>query len=324
MPGSRLVVAIAYDGLCLFELGVATELFGLPRPELDVDWYDFRVVAAAPGPLRAIGGITIDATADLDIVERAGTVVLPGWAGPDCQPPEPLLAAIRAAHDGGARLLSICSGVYVLAAAGVLDGRRATTHWRYVDDLCQRYPSIDVDPDVLFVDNGQVLTSAGSAAGIDLGLHLIRRDHGAAVAAAVARRLVMPPQRAGGQAQYTMHPTTTAQVDDRRIGQAMEWAAANLATPMTVADLAERAHMSTRTFARRFRQEMGISPASWLHHRRVRRAQELLETTALPIGVVATEAGFGAAETMRHHFHRVLSTTPSRFRSDFASRSATS
>ncbi len=318
MLENRRVVAVVYDGLCAFEFGVATELFGLPRPELGVDWYDFRVVAAEPGPIRGPGGCTMNASADLRHLRRAGTVVLPGWRDITERPPEPLLDALRAAHRRGARLMSICSGVFVLAAAGLLDGRRATTHWRYGEELATRYPSIDVEPDVLFVDNGEVLTSAGSAAGIDLGLHLIRRDHGAAVASAVARRLVMPPQRVGGQAQFTQHPSTARQLADRRVATAVEWADAHLGESITVADLAGRAHMSTRTFARRFRDEMGTSPASWIHRQRVRRAQELLETTSLTIDSIAHETGFGSPETMRHHFRRELDTTPSRYRTEFA------
>src|SRR6218665_1813019 len=202
-PQSPLVVALAYDGLCTFEFGVAVEAFGLPRPEMGADWYRFAVVGIDAGEMRAAGGVRIVADGDLDLLAEAGTIIVPGWRGIDAPVPEALCRALREAHLRGARILSICSGVFVLAAAGLLAGRRATTHWRYTDALKQRYPDIDVLPDVLYVDEGTVLTSAGSAAGIDLCLHLIRRDYGMVAANMVARRLVVPPHRDGGQAQYT-------------------------------------------------------------------------------------------------------------------------
>jgi AraC family transcriptional regulator, transcriptional activator FtrA len=309
------VVAVAYDGLCTFELGVATELFGLARPELDIDWYDFRVVSIDEGPLRAIGGMTMTASTNLRHVRNAGTIVLPGWRNPSEIPPNRLLDAILAAHDRGARVVSICSGVFVLAATGLLDGLQATTHWRYTDQLIGMYPTIDVRPDVLYIDNGTTLTSAGSAAGIDLGLHLIRRDHGAVVAASVARRLVVPPHRDGGQAQFISNqiaasePTTMAPV--------MDYAKKNLAEPLSVANLARQANMSARTFARRFRDEVGIAPHAWLIKQRLGLAQEMLETTVLSMDDVATQSGFVTAETLRHHFRLELQTTPTRYRAAF-------
>lgn len=322
MPPPNLdVVAIAYDGQCMFELGIATELFGLARPELGVPWYRFRVVAATPGPLRTLGGLRVEAAHDLRHVRRAGTIVLPGWMGRDVPPPAPLLAAIRHAHARGARVMSICSGVYVLAAAGLLDGRTATTHWRYTDHLAAAYPDIDVRPNVLFVDHGDVLTSAGSAAGIDLGLHLIRRDHGADVAAAVARRLVVPPQRDGGQAQFIDHARLAASPADA-LGDTLAWIGRHLADPLTVAHMARHAHQSPRTFARRFVAEVGVTPVQWLVRERVRRAQQLLETTDRSIDEVAALVGFGSAETLRHHFRRIVDTSPSRYRDTFRSREA--
>ena len=200
-PHSR-VVTVVYDGLCTFEYGCVYEIFGLPRPELDRPWYRFEVCAAEPGPLRAAGGLAVQAPGDLGIVERADTVVVPGWKGADVPPPRPLLDGLVRVVERGGRVASICSGVFVLAAAGVLDGRRATTHWRYTETLARRYPRINVDPDVLYVDEGPVLTSAGSAAGLDLCLHIVRRDHGTAVANNVARRLVLAPHRDGGQRQF--------------------------------------------------------------------------------------------------------------------------
>jgi AraC family transcriptional regulator, transcriptional activator FtrA len=319
MIENRRVVAVAYDGLCMFEFGIATELFGLARPELAVDWYDYRVVAAH-SPMRALGGLTIEASTNLRHVRRAGTIVLPGWRDKDELPPSALLSAIRAAHADGARVLSICSGVYVLAATGLLDGLPATTHWRYVDHLAARYPSIDVRPNVLFIDNGSTLTSAGSAAGIDLGLHLIRRDHGAAIAADVARRLVMTPQRDGGQAQFVRHAETPSAARDQRIAEVITWTTANLHRQISVADMAERAHMSTRTFARQFAADRGTSPLAWVLAQRLHRAQSLLERTEASLTEIATATGFATVETMRHHFRRELATTPSRYRAAFATR----
>ncbi len=313
---SRSVVALAYDGLCTFEFGVATELFGLERPELDVDWYDFAVVSVDHGPLSTIAGLTLTAPTDLSLVAEAGTVVVPGWRDPHERPPEALLDALVVAHDNGARLLSICSGVFVLAATGLLDGAPATTHWRYTTALAEAYPAIDVRPDVLFVDNGQVLTSAGSAAGIDLGLHLIRRDHGAEVANTVARRLVVPPQRSGGQAQFIdARPAPPSR--SRSVDPAIEWALGHLAEVITVADLAEAAAMTPRTFARRFRQEVGVTPHRWLVVQRVRLAQRLLETTGSSIDQVAADSGFVTGATLRHHFQREVTASPSVYRARF-------
>lgn len=312
------MVAVAYDGLCTFEFGVATELFGLARPELDVDWYDFEVVAVDDGPLRTLGGMTVTAPTNLGRIESAGTIVLPGWRDPDEPPPERLVAALRDAHARGARLMSICSGVFVLAATGLLDGERATTHWRYVDRLRQQHPSIDVEPDVLYIDNGSVMTSAGSAAGLDLGLHLIRRDHGSAVANAVARRLVIPPHRDGGQAQFIAEPV--APTEESTLAPTMEWAIDHLHEPLTVDDLARHARLGSRTFARRFTNEVGRPPHQWLTRQRVLRAQTLLETTALDVEAVAQRSGFGTAANLRRQFERHTHTTPTRYRARFSDR----
>jgi AraC family transcriptional regulator, transcriptional activator FtrA len=318
MLENRKVVAIAYDGLCAFEFGIATELFGLDRPELGVPWYQYRVVAESPEPIRALGGITLHASHDLRHVRQAGTIVLPGWKNHDTQPPPELIRAIRFAHSKGARIMSICSGVFVLAATGLLDGQPATTHWRYVDHLAANYPAIDVRPNVLFVDNGQTLTSAGSAAGIDLGLHLIRRDFGSSIANEVARRLVVPPQREGGQAQFIRYPTTSSSTDGGPLAATVAWALAHLHEDLTVAVMAERAHMSTRTFARRFVDEIGTTPLAWVLAQRLRLAQQLLETTAKSVNEVALTSGFASVETLRHHFRQSLGTSPSRYRSTFA------
>jgi AraC family transcriptional regulator, transcriptional activator FtrA len=318
MHSNRRVVAVAYDRLCSFEFGIAAELFGLARPELDVPWYEFRVVAAAGGPLRSTGGLELRASTNLRHVREAGLVVLPGWKDKDELPPAPLLQALRSAHDRGARIMSICSGVYVLAATGLMDGLDATTHWRYTDHLAAMYPKISVQPDVLYIDNGQTLTSAGSAAGIDLGLYVIRRDYGAAVAAEVARRLVTPPFREGGQSQFIRRTNLRARPTNDAFGDALVWAERHLDHQPAVADLATRAHMSTRTFARKFVTEIGTTPLAWLLTQRLRRAQELLETTSTPLAEIATMAGFATTETMRHHFRKSLDTSPTRYRASFA------
>lgn len=318
MMPNRKVVAIAYDGLCAFEFGIATELFGLDRPELGVPWYQYRAVAASPGPMRGLGGITIGASSNLRHVREAGTIVLPGWNDKTVSPPVALLRAIRSAHARGARIMSICSGVYVLAATGLLDGLPATTHWRYVADLAQRFPSIDVQPNVLYVDNGQTLTSAGSAAGIDLGLHLIRRDFGSSIAGEVARRLVMAPQREGGQAQFIRYAPERTDGESSGLASTVSWALANLHEPLTVSCLAEMANMSPRTFARKFVDEMGTTPLAWVLTQRLRGAQHLLESTQRSLDDIASASGFFSLETMRHHFRQALGTSPSRYRSSFS------
>ncbi len=314
----RLVV-LAHDRLSTFELGLAVEVFGIPRPEFDFPWYDFAVAAVEPGPLRATGGLRLEVDGGLGLLRRAETIVAPGWRDPEETPPAALLAALRRAQDRGARLVSICSGVFILAAAGLLDGRRATTHWRYGAALARRHPAVRVVPDVLYVDEGQVLTSAGSAAGLDLCLHIVRRDHGAAVANAVARRLVLPAHREGGQAQFIAAPL--AAEGESRLGPLLDWMRSHCEQPHEVAALAARAGMSPRSFARRFKQATGLAPLDWLLRQRVRRAQDLLETSDLPIERIGERCGFGAPETLRHHFRRVLGTTPSAYRRAFGGES---
>ena len=307
------VVALVYDGLCTFEFGCAYEIFGLPRPELHRPWYRFEVCAAEHGPLRAAGGFTIQAPCDLDLIEQADTVIVPGWRGPDAPASPLLLAALSRVVERGGRLASICSGAFLLAAAGVLDGRRATTHWRYADVLARRFPRIKVDADVLYVDEGSVLTSAGSAAGLDLCLHMVRRDHGVAVANCVARRLVLAPHREGGQAQFVERPVVT----DARFSGLLEWLPAHLNEDLCVADLARQAGMSVRNFQRRFREATGSTPGAWLVQQRIARARVLAETTSLTVDEIAMHSGFGAAETLRHHFRRLVGTTPTAYRRTF-------
>ncbi|NRP19619.1 HTH-type transcriptional regulator CdhR [Ensifer adhaerens] len=315
-PANPLVVALAYDGLCTFEFGVAVEMFGLPRPEMGEGWYRFAVAAIEPGELRATGGIRMVADGGLDLLGEAGTIIVPGWRGADTPVPEALCQALRAAHARGARVLSICSGVFVLAAAGLLFGLRATTHWRYTDKLKAAYPDIEVVPDVLYVDSGTVLTSAGSAAGIDLCLHLIRRDFGSEAANRVARRLVVPPHRDGGQAQYIERAVPKVH-ESARLGPLIDRMRAELGEDSSTAVLARSVGMSERTFLRRFEAATGTTPARWLLGERLARARQLLEESALGIEQVADISGFGSTQTLRHHFRQQLSTTPAAYRAMF-------
>lgn len=312
----HLVVALAYDRLCTFEFGCAVELFALDRPELGVEWYDFAVCAVEPGRIRAAGGFTIDAPYAPELIERADTIVIPGWRGADEPVPPALLALLRTAFARGARLCSICSGVFVLAAAGLLDGRRATTHWRYADTLARRFPGIEVLPDDLYVDTGQIITSAGSAAGIDMLLHLIRRDYGAHVGNLVAQRLVVPPHREGGQAQYLPRPM--AHDEKGRLTRLMDFVRAHPADVHTIASMAARAAMSPRTLQRQFQEATGMGPVEWLIRERIAVVKELLEESELALGQVAARAGFGSEESLRHHFRRLAATTPGAYRRRFS------
>ncbi|QJD90646.1 transcriptional regulator FtrA [Duganella dendranthematis] len=314
----HLVVALAYDRLCTFEFGCTVELFALERPELDVDWYDFAVCAVEQGPIRAAGGITVQAPYAPELLALADTIIIPGWRDADELPPPQLLDWLRAAHARGARLCSICSGVFVLAAAGLLDGQRATTHWRYAERLAQRYPLIDVQPDHLYVDNGQVITAAGSAAGLDMLLHLVRRDHGAKVGNLVAQRLVVAPHREGGQAQFLPRPM--AQGEQGRLSKLLDWLRSHPAQPHTVASMAERAAMSPRTLQRQFQQATGFGPVEWLIRERVAIVKEMLEDPDVPLTQIAERAGFGSEESLRHHFRRLAATTPGAYRKRFVLR----
>nr|WP_029030616.1 transcriptional regulator FtrA [Salinarimonas rosea] len=320
-PDNRLVVALAYDGLCTFEFGVAVEIFGLARPEMGHGWYRFAVAAAEPGPLRAAGGVRVLCDGGPELLDEAGTIVVPGWRGADAPVPEAIRDALRRAHARGARILSLCSGVFVLAAAGLLAGRACTTHWRYADALADAYPDLTVRPDVLYVDEGAVLTSAGSAAGIDLCLHLIRRDFGAQAANSVARRLVVPPHRDGGQAQFVEAPVPRAR-EGARLGPLLDRLRASLDRPYTIAAMAGEAGMSARTFQRRFEATTGHAPGEWLVRERLARARTLLETTDARLDDIAAACGFGTLATLRHHFRTRLATSPGAYRRRFRGRAA--
>lgn len=315
-PLNRLVAVVVYDGLCTFEFGIAAEVFGLPRPEMGDDWYSFLTCAADEGSLQAGGGLRVTAEAGLDRLADAGTIIIPGWKGADISPPESLLLSLRDGHARGARLVSICSGAFVLAATGLLDGKRATTHWRYADKLRQSYPAIQVDPNVLYVDEGQILTSAGSAAGVDLLLHLVRRDFGSEAANRVARRLVMSPHRDGGQAQFIEHPVPPR--PNGRLAPLLDAMRGRLEQSLTIAELAREAAMSDRTFLRRFREMTGTTPGEWLIGARLDRAKQLLEGEPRGVEEIAQLAGFGSAATLRHHFRQRIGIGPGDYRRRFA------
>nr|WP_062207589.1 helix-turn-helix domain-containing protein [Streptomyces sp. NBRC 109706] len=306
------VALVVTEGMLPLELSLAQEVFGADINGVPEPWY--RVSVHAAGPVR-IGRFQVLPDAGLDQLPYAGTVIVPGWADVDEAPPAALVEAVRAAHRAGARIVSLCTGAFVLAAAGLLDGHRATTHWAHTDTLAARHPGIEVDPDVLYVDNGQVLTSAGKAAALDLCLHLVRRDHGSAVANTVARNLVVPPHRAGGQAQFVAAPVPAR--DDHPLAELLPWALERLDQPLTVEDLARRAHLSTRQLGRHFRAATGTTPLRWLLTQRVRRAQELLETTGESVDAIAVATGLGTATTLRRHFHRTLGVPPDTYRRTF-------
>lgn len=313
---SHRVVAVAYDNLCTFEFGCTVEVFALHRPEIEGPWYDFAVCSAERNAIRAMGGIRVHTRHSLSLLDRADTIVIPGWRDADEIPPVALLTKIRAAYARGARLCTICSGVFVLAAAGILSGKRVTTHWRYAEILAQRFPDIQVEPEALYVDEGQILTSAGSAAGLDMFLHLIRRDHGARIANMVAKRLVIPPHRDGGQAQFIPRPV--ADTEENRISRLLDWLRAHPAQHHTLTSLARKASMSTRSLQRKFKQCTGIAPYAWLTRERISMAKELLEAGRVPLSRVAEKVGFESAESFRRHFRLIAGVSPAAYRKQFS------
>src|SRR5437667_1458073 len=300
----HLVAAVVSGEVAPFELAVACEVFGIDRSDLGVPWYRFMVCAAEPPPLRTSSGFTIDTPYGIDDLRRADTIVVPAPGLSSRARLEPLLEALRRAHARGARIMSVCTGAFVLAEAGLLDGRRVTTHWAHAEELARRYPKVHVDPGVLYVDDGDILTSAGTAAGIDLCLHIVRLDYGADIANYVARRMVVPPHRDGGQAQFVADPVPDLAPEDP-FATTLVWVMEHLHEPLVVDDLARRSAMSPRSFARRFRATTGTTPHQWLLRQRVLLAQRLLETTDLPVEVIAARSGFGTAANLRQHFQRL-------------------
>ncbi|PZG13689.1 helix-turn-helix domain-containing protein [Nonomuraea aridisoli] len=311
---STVALAVT-DGMLHFELSLAYEVFGAELTGLADPWYS--VVVCGSDAVR-VGRFRVEPDHGLDHLRRADTVIVPGWADVEVNPPADLVDAVRAAHEAGARVASLCTGAFVLAAAGLLDGKRATTHWAHARDLAERHPEVEVDPDVLYVDNGSVLTSAGKAAAMDLCLHLVRLDHGSSVANAVARRLVVPPHRDGGQAQFVTTPVPAP--DNHPLAELFPWVMERLDHPLTVEDLARRARMSSRNLGRHFRSVTGTTPLQWLLTQRIRRAQELLETTDESVDAIAEATGMGTATTLRRHFNRTVGVPPDTYRRTFRSR----
>jgi transcriptional regulator GlxA family with amidase domain len=311
------VIGLAlHEDAMLYETAIAAEVFGVDRSDLSPagTWYELLVCTPDGSPSAWLPGFAARGFAEL---AKAGTVVIPSTSVPGRQPDPALSAALRAAHDAGVRIAALCTGAFVLAAAGLLDGRPAATHWMHAEQLARLHPGVNVRADVLYVDDGQVLTSAGKTAALDLCLHLVHRDHGASAANALARRLVVASHRPGGQAQF-IAPPPDPQVTDR-LGSALDWARAHLDEPLTVQDLARQSGLSTRQLARRMRAEAGLTPLGWLHQQRITRAQELLERTNASVELIAARCGMGTATTLRRHFHQTLGVSPIAYRTAFRS-----
>ncbi|MFF4849636.1 helix-turn-helix domain-containing protein [Streptomyces sp. NPDC001194] len=315
--GHHLVACLAFDGMAPFELATVAEVFAVPRPELDVDgWYRFELCAETPGPHRVVGGFDIVVHHGLDRLRFADTVIVPGVPDVRRDVSPAVLDALRASYARRARVVSICSGAFALAAAGLLDGRQATTHWRHAGLLQARHPQVNVNASVLYVDDGSVVTAAGTAAGIDACLHLVRKDHGSAVAARVARRMVVAAHREGGQAQFAEHPVVAEVPADDPIGSAMSHALDNLHRRLAVGELAGVAHLSVRQFERRFVDTTGLPPGRWLTEQRIRAGTVLLASADQPVDVVAGLVGLTVAG-FRHHFRRTMGLSPSSYRRQF-------
>ena len=307
-------VALAVtDGISLFEVAAPVEIFGVTRPELADPWYELRVFG--PAGARLGGVFRIDEPEPIEGIAAADTVVIPACCDVTAEQPAELLEAVREAHRRGARIVSICTGAFVLAAAGLLDGREATTHWMHAELLATRYPQVSVHSDRLYIQDGSVLTSAGKTAGLDLCLHIVRLDHGAAVANALARRLVAPPHREGGQAQFI--PGVGIDSMDYPLSTLLPWVIEHLHEPLSLDDLAHEAHMSIRNLTRHFQSRSGMSPLQWLLAQRVSRAQELLETTDDSVEQIARRTGMGTSASLRRHFNRRLGVSPDAYRRTF-------
>ncbi|CAG7588338.1 helix-turn-helix domain-containing protein [Rhodococcus opacus] len=315
------VATLLLDRVSMFEFGVVCEVFGIDRTEHGVPPFDFRICGIRPGePLASITpGLTLSADFGLDFLRDADLVVVPP-PGAQSDFPVEALDAVRAAANAGAIVLSLCSGVFLLGEAGLLAGRKCTTHWEYVDELATRFPTATVDPDVLFVDEGNLVTSAGTAAGIDACLHVVRRELGSTVANTIARRMVVPPQRDGGQRQFIEQPVVACTSDS--LSETMAWMSENLELPHTVDELAARSSMSTRTFARKFAAETGTTPVKWLTTQRVLYARQLLEGTDLGLEAISRRSGFGSGALLRHHFNRVVGVAPADYRRRFGCNAA--
>ncbi|MBU8538411.1 transcriptional regulator FtrA [Roseomonas tokyonensis] len=312
-PAGPLVVALLYDGLCTFEFGIVAEVFGLARPEMGEGWYRFASCAIEDGPLRAQGGLRLTPEQGPELIDQADIIVVPGWRGTPV--PEALCARLRAAHGRGARLVSLCSGAFVLAATGLLDGGTATTHWRYAEALRARHPAITVDHASLYRSHGRLFTAAGSAAGIDLLIEIVRQDFGPEAANSVARRLVMPAHRTGGQAQFLERPVPARH--QAEVAPLLDRIRADLAAPWTLAAMARDCRMSLRTFIRRFTEATGAPPGAWLVAERVAEAKRLLSASPRSIEEIAACVGLGTPDTLRHHFRKLVGISPREYRLRF-------
>lgn len=315
----EIVAVLLFSGGPIFESSIPLSVFGIDRQDAGVPRYRLLVCAGEEGPLRTTGGLELTAPNGLEAIARAGTVVVPAWRSITAPPPEEALDALRRAHEEGARIVGLCTGAFVLAAAGLLDGRPATTHWMYAPTLAKRYPSVHVDPRELFVDDGDVLTSAGTAAGIDLCLHIVRTDHGNEAAGALARRLVVPPRRSGGQERY-LDRSLPEEIGADPLAEVVAWALEHLHEQFDVETLAARAYMSRRTFDRRFRSLTGSAPLQWLITQRVLQAQRLLETSDYSVDEVAGRCGFRSPVALRGHFRRQLGSSPAAYRAAYRAR----
>ncbi|MET7426355.1 helix-turn-helix domain-containing protein [Dactylosporangium sp. NPDC005555] len=314
----RNVALYVNDGTGAFGAGIMSEIFGYDRRSRGLPGFDYAVCTDRPGPVVTDSRLTLMVEHGLDRLAAADLILITSWEHFEVEPSPEVLAAMRSAHERGATIAAHCTGAYVLAAAGLLDGRRATTHWRWAEVMAERFPEVKLMPEVLYVDEGRIITGAGAAAGVDMCLYLLRREYGAAVANGIARDMVLPPHRDGGQAQYVA-TSVPADCDDERLGAVLGWARENLDAPLTVEVLAARALMSQRSFARRFAAATGSTPHAWVLSQRLHRAEELLETADLPIEEVARRVGFGTAATLREQFVRRRGVPPREYRKTFAS-----
>lgn len=313
---ANTVAVIAFNGISPFHLSVPCAIFGEHRTSAGIPRFELLVCTAENVALQTTAGFSIETHHGLNELSKAATIIVPSWRDPAELPPQALLDALRQASQQGARIVGLCLGSFVLAAAGLLDGRPATTHWLWADELARRYPLIRVNPDVLYVDDGEIITSAGTAAGIDCCLHVLRRQYGTKIANDVARRMVVPPHRQGGQAQYIQQPVRHISTFDH-FAEVLDWTRRNLDKPLSLDMLAERARMSRRTFTRRFRQVMGNTVGEWLLSQRLSLSQQLLETTDSSIELIAERAGFGSTASLRQHFSQTFKISPSNYRREF-------
>lgn len=309
-----VIAVVVFDQISPFHLAVPCVVFGDPHPGLPA--FDLKVCAVEPGSLTTTAGFRIEIVHGLEALKRAETIIVPSWRDPAEAAPPALLDALRRAHRRGARIVGLCLGAYVLAEAGLLDGRRATTHWGYAQDFAARYPTVNLDPDVLYVDEGRIVTSAGTAAGIDCCLHMVRDQYGAVAANTIARRLVVPPHRQGGQAQFISQPLP-ATARNSRLGEVIDWLRQHLGQRHSLDALAARALMSRRTFTRQFREQTGATVGDWLLAERLAFSQRLLETSDQPVERIALLAGLGSTSSLRAQFRRAFGVSPSQWRRSF-------